>query len=345
MAPLFIDGIVFSLQAHGGITVYFRQLLSRLVRDQVSMTLSLYEPTAQTSPITDSDQIFRRRYRQFERYRPCELPSKVGLFHSTYYRKPEDDRTPSVVTVHDFTYERCSSGPRRWVHSAQKFASIRTAQAVICVSNATRDDLIELVGVTPGQTLHVIHNGVDEVFTPLAAVEPSSRFVLFVGQRAGYKNFDLALRTMAYLPELELLCVGGGPLRSEELACVPEQVRRRIRHTGFVNDDQLNQLYNEAVCLLYPSRYEGFGIPVIEAMRAGCPVLCVECRAVIEVGREALTVAADGDPAEIAKAIQDLMESAHRALKVRAGFAVARDYSWERTYQQTRAIYRSLGLP
>jgi mannosyltransferase len=344
MAPLIVDGIVFSLQSHGGISVYFRQLLFRLARDQIATTLTLYEPMAQSAPIVASGPVIRSRARLLERYRSCELPQGAGLFHSTYYRKPQDSRVPSVVTVHDFTYERCLSGPQRWVHSAQKFSAIRAAQAVICISNTTRDDLLDLVGETPGQTLHVVHNGVDEGFTPLPAAVPKRGFVLFVGQRAGYKNFNLVLRAMVYLPDLELVCVGGGPLRSDELTAVSAQVRHRVRHAGSVADTELNRLYNEAVCLLYPSRYEGFGIPVIEAMRAGCPVLCTECRAVLEVGRNALTVVPENDPIAVAAAVSAIASPERRAHLVLAGLAVAGDYSWERTYQQTCNVYRSLGF-
>ncbi len=347
MAPsyLILDGIVFSLQRHGGISVYVRQLLARLARDRIATTLTLHEPLLQAAPAFDALQLQYQSARWLERYRRCELPHAAAVFHSSYYRRPSVAATPSVVTVHDFTYERCHSGARRWVHSAQKFAAIRAAQTVICISHATRDDLLELVGETPGQALHVIHNGVDEAFAPLPWVAPERAFVLFVGQRGGYKNFDLALRAMAHLPELELICVGGGALRPDELAAVPPAVRRQVQHLGFVTDTELNRLYNQAVCLLYPSRYEGFGIPVIEAMSAGCPVLCIACRAVLEVGRHALSVVSEEDPAAVAAAVVAVADPVRRAAQVHAGLTVARGYSWEHTYQQTRAAYRSLGLP
>jgi mannosyltransferase len=340
-----IDGIIFSLQQHGGISVYVRQLLARLNRDCIATTLTLHEPLKQRVPAFDSLQTRHRPSRWLERYRRSELPHSAALFHSSYYRRPSVAATPSVVTVHDFTYERCLSGMRRRVHSAQKFAAIRAAQAVICISSATRDDLLDLVGETTGQRLFVVHNGVDECFAPLPRVEPVRDFVLFVGQRAGYKNFDLALRAMVHLPGMDLVCVGGGALRPDELAAVPESVRHRVRHRGFVTDPELNDLYNQAVCLLYPSKYEGFGIPVVEAMRAGCPVVCVECRAVLEVGREALTVVPDDDPTAVAAAVISLAAPGRREAQVRAGLTIAREYSWEHTYRKTVAVYRSLGLP
>jgi mannosyltransferase len=171
---------------------------------------------------------------------------------------------------------------------------------------------------------------------------PKQGFVLFVGQRAGYKNFSLALRALDHLPELELLCVGGSPIARDELDAAPEEVRRRVRYMGFVSDTELNHLYNQAVCLLYLSSYEGFGIPVIEAMRAGCPVVSTCCKAVLEVGRHALTVVPGDDPRSVAHAVSMLASGDARAARVRAGLSVASEFSWERTYQATHRIYRAL---
>ena len=227
------------------------------------------------------------------------------------------------------------------MHSAQKIAAVRSAQVVVCVSQTTLDDLNEIVGLRPGQRALVILNGVSQSFQPLAPEAPVRPFVLFVGQRSGYKNFTLALRALAFLPDLELLCVGGGPLEQAELAAVPAALSRRVRHVGYVYDDALNRLYNQAQCLVYPSRYEGFGIPVVEAMRAGCPVVGIECRAVLEVGGDALVVAPD-EPQAFAEAITQTADSSYRAKKIFLGLAKAAEYSWERCYSETRSIYREL---
>ncbi len=202
----------------------------------------------------------------------------------------------TVVTVHDFVYERYMNGPKKWVHVIQKNAAIRAAQAIICVSESTKQDLLHFVGINPDQSIHVIYNGVSDIFQPLDIVLSNSPFILFVGQRGGYKNFNRLLDAMPYLPDYELHCVGGGAFRSDELKGISETVVRRVRHLGFVTDEVLNVLYNRAVCLAYPSSYEGFGIPVIEAMKAGCPVVSVDCKAVLEVGRDALSVVCDDAP-------------------------------------------------
>jgi mannosyltransferase len=265
------------------------------------------------------------------------------VFHSSYYRRPDGGNAPIVVTVHDFVYERYAKGLKRWVHTHQKHAAIRAAQAVICVSEATRQDLIEFVGEIPGQTVHVIHNGVSEVFRPLSLASAPAPYVLYVGERRGYKNFMRVLAAMEFLPDLELHCVGGGDLRAEELAAAPATARHRIRHLGFVTDEALNEYYNRALCLVYPSSYEGFGIPVAEAMRAGCPVVSTRCKAVLEVGGDALTVAADADPRALADAVLCLTNVEYRNQVVSTGFEISRRFSWDRTHEGTLEVYRSLG--
>lgn len=339
-----IDGIIFSLQRHGGISVYFQQLLKHMEKNKFHATLTLEAPVFQnTREYGSFISAEHRPGRLFERYRPCRTSNNTAVFHSSYYRLSSEPSLPTVVTVHDFIYERYQRGPRQWVHTAQKNAAIRAAQAVICISESTKDDLLEFVGETPGQKIHVIHNGVADVFKNLR-LEPSDMpFVLFVGQRAGYKNFCVALAAMEFLPDLELQCVGGGPIRPEELKGIPDSVARRVRHLGFVSDEELNVLYNRALCLVYPSSYEGFGIPVVEAMRAGCPVVSTDCKAVLEVGRDALTVVADADPRAMADSILKTVSS-ERSNLIKKGLAVAQGYSWDATHRQTLEIYRSLGL-
>jgi mannosyltransferase len=346
VAPVCIDGIVFSLQPQGGVSVYFRELLKRLRRDGANATILVDGVLQQAAPAAGpSLHVLRRTARLLERYRRCRLsaPDAAGVFHSSYYRRPENRRLPTVVTVHDFTYERCLAGPRRWLHSMQKFAAIREAQHIICVSQSTMDDLEALVGLRADQRASVILNGVSERFRPSFLQPAMPPFALFVGQRGGYKNFRLALEAMAYLPDLALECVGGGPLRPEELAAAPQAVRTRVHHSGFVDEERLNVLYNQALCLVYPSRYEGFGIPVAEAMTAGCPVVAIDCKAVCEVGGDALTIA-EQSAAGLAEAVERTREHCYRADKVRRGLVRASRFSWEESYRATAAIYRELAI-
>ena len=335
-----LDGIIFSIQKYGGISVYFNQLIKYLGEHDVANIVYLENPLKQK--LNPSSNFVNREARFFERYMDCRLDEKPSVFHSSYYRKPSKSYVPSVVTVHDFIYEKYQSGAKKWVHSLQKFSSIRSAEAIICISESTKNDLLEFVEGVETKKIHVIHNGVSNVFRRLGASTSSRPYVLFVGQRSGYKNFNLILATMTYLPDFELRCVGGGDIRPDELDGLSQSVVDRVRHLGFVLDEQLNDLYNHATCLVYPSSYEGFGIPVIEAMKAGCPVVCVDCKAVLEVGMDALSVVYDGDPKTMANAILNTLSSS-RANLIGRGLAVAQGYSWNITHRQTLDIYRSLG--
>lgn len=344
---LHIDGIIFSLQQHGGITVYFRELLRRF-QPEHETTLTFESPWHQgiDSSFLPCVRCVERPARLLERLRPARV---VGggktVFHSSYYRRPERCSIPTVVTVHDFVYQRFVRGPRGWARSWLMNSAILQAQHIICISEATRQDLLEFVPIRSDQRVSVIHNGVSDVFRLLnvKTAVGNRPYILFIGQRGGYKNFDLALRALSLLPDLELHCVGGGPLRGEELAGHNLATQRRVRHLGFVTDEQLNVLYNSAFCLLYPSSYEGFGIPLLEAMRAGCPVVCIDSKAVVEVGGGALCVSEHAsDPVALAQAVLRLGDDDERQRFRALGFSRGKQFSWDQCFEQTLAVYHSL---
>lgn len=331
-----IDGIVFSLQRNGGISIYFATLLKFLRDQDVDLSLILYGNSSDALDIS-SQNIVPTRF--LERYRDCILRDHPSVFHSSYYRKPSNPKIPSVVTVYDFIYEKSVGGFRRGVHLHQKYASIRSAQSIICISEATKKDLLHYVGLSSGQSIEVIHCGVSSAFHPIRTEIPVMPFVLYVGQRGGYKNFRLALATMEFLPELELHCVGGGNFSREEFIGIPTHIIDRVKHLGALSEEKLNTAYNQATCLIYPSEYEGFGIPVVEAMRAGCPVVSGDCDAVREIGLDALLVAHDYEPRSFANCI-NLASSEARKDLVSRGIQIADKYSWIRSHTKILEIYQ-----
>jgi mannosyltransferase len=342
---LIVDGIVYSLQTHGGISVYFNELLKRLRQNNIDHRAMLFQGASTLA----REQLGPRELastRWAERYRRCRTLESASVFHSSYYRLPSR-KIPTVTTVHDFTYERFVKGPRQWLHSWQKFAAIRGSQAIICVSESTQRDLFHFLPDIHPDRVRVIHNGVSEAFFPLEAtakpLEPWP-YVLFVGARSGYKNFPAVVEALRQRPDLGLVCVGGGPLSPEEVLFLKRALGARFVHRVGVSDQELNALYNGAHTLMYPSAYEGFGIPVLEAMRAGCPVIAVSSSSIPEVAGNAALLVAKADPGLLGNALAQLEQHGQRECLRQAGFKRCGHFSWQRTYEETLAVYDSVGI-
>ncbi len=341
---LIADGIIYSVQRHGGITVYFNELLQRMKAEAAGdCRVVLHQGSAVNVELMPSEYE-TRPLRLAERYRSCPVPAQASLFHSSYYRLP-DRRVPVVTTVHDFIYERFASGPRKWLHSWQKFAAIRASHAVICISESTRRDLLQFLPDIRPERLHVVHNGVSNAFHPLspdAMPKGVARpYVLFVGARSGYKNFIPLVQAMTGQRDLDLVCIGGGVLTPQESELVKRQLGGRFAHHMGVSDAQLNQFYNGAFCLAYPSAYEGFGIPVLEAMRAGCPVVAMNSSSIPEVAGEAAQLLPEGSPEALHAAISRLDQSGQREHYRQLGLQRATLFSWDRTFAETRKVYEA----
>ena len=290
----------------------------------------------------------RRLPLRLSRYLSFPTPNgSRPLCHSSYYRRPQRASAIEVVTVHDFTYEKFRRGPARWLHSWQKGAAIRAAHGIICVSESTRRDLLERYPEVSPNRIRVIYHGAAEDYRPLGPATGDSRpvdlpqgpFVIFVGARDSYKNFRLALEVVAALPDYRLLSVGGGPLRRDEIELAHQVLPGRHMHLASVDNEALNRLYNSAHALLYPSSYEGFGIPVLEAMAAGCPVVAVNASSIPEAAGDAGLLVDEICAESFAQKLVQLEDADLRKASIDKGYVQARRFSWETCYRQTMAFY------
>jgi glycosyltransferase involved in cell wall biosynthesis len=236
----------------------------------------------------------------------------------------------SVVTVHDLSFEREASAMGRWhrvVFRRVVPRAVRRARRVIAVSERTKRDLVELYGV-PESKIAVTPHGVDPAFGPGA--DGPHDYLLYVGAIQERKN---PLAAAAAAAEVGLPLVVAGPEREPALA--RELERRGADVRGYVEKEDLARLYRGAAALVLPSRYEGFGLPVLEAMACGTPVVAADDPAMREVAGEAALYA---QPAELAAAIRQAI--AERDRLVAAGFARAARFSWDETARRTLAVYR-----
>jgi glycosyltransferase involved in cell wall biosynthesis len=363
------DEQVFLLQEYGGISRYICCLARELalmpnMQTQVvaplhfNRNLAALEQVAGTRHLLPrvNTKLFRlvafaskhMAHRSISRFRP-------DILHETYYSF--DDYRPvgakRVLTVYDLIHERYPElFERSHMTTGAKKAAAQRADHVICISESTRRDVIEYCGVAPEKT-SVVYLGVDLEFmqTTKRTAErfgsPRS-FFLYVGARGGYKNFDRFLRAFArsarLKSEFDLVCFGGGPLRSDELQVANKLGLRQgqLTHRGG-GDALLAQLYGEAEALVYPSLYEGFGIPPIEAMAVGCPVITSNTSSLPEVVGDAGEYFDPSDEAAITQAIERVASSSiRRAELVALGLQQYRKFTWEKCARETHEIYRRL---
>lgn len=302
------DNIIYSLQRYGGISVVWNEILSRARADR-------------DLQVTELDYRQQKTLRFMERYRIPDYQSKTpAIFHSSYFRILPQAGVHNVTTVHDLTYHFYRHGLAKAVHLWEEERALRHSEAVICVSENTKRDLLHCYPWLNEEQIHVIYNGVSEVFFPMKSAEKKG-YLLFVGNKAvAYKRHDVAQR-VAELTGLELVTASG------------------------VSLEQLNTYYNEALCLLYPSDYEGFGIPIIEAQKAGCPVIAQNRSSIPEViGANGLMVRHDTTERmaqEMADIVRQIRSRSTQQI-IEDGFANAGRFSWDKTYQQVKQVYENI---
>ena len=286
------------------------------------------------------------------RYLPVTAPhGRKSVFHSSYYRQPIGGGWQTVQTLHDFTYEHYRRGLARWVHSFQKRLALRGAQRVICVSEHTRRDLVRFMPRLSPQKVRVISLGCGETFRPIAAAERkplmlkdlcARRLLLYVGSRMPYKNFDLAVEAVSRVEGCALVVIGGGPLHRGHRILLQRRLPGRYLHLAQLSDEILNTFYNHAHALIYPSTCEGFGLPVVEAMAAGCPVIAADASAIPEVAGNAALLVPRPSAEAYGERIRALEQAPLRRALVERGFQNAKRFSWERCYRDTIAVYQEL---
>jgi glycosyltransferase involved in cell wall biosynthesis len=238
----------------------------------------------------------------------------------------------SVVTVHDLSFEREPElMPRadRLVFKAVVPRSARRADHVIAVSDRTKDDLMELYDV-PEHKISVIPHGVDPAFTP--GTNDAAGYLLFVGAVQRRKDPRAALEAAQ---ELRMPLVVVGPEKEAPLARELRRLGADLR--GYVEKPELAELYREAACLVVPSRYEGFGLPVLEAMASGTPVVAAPDPALVEVAGDAAVYADQGD---LSGAILHALD--RRSELRAAGLLRASQFSWAEAARRTVEVYRRL---
>jgi glycosyltransferase involved in cell wall biosynthesis len=277
--------------------------------------------------------------------------SKPDIVHETWYYKSKNifPDCNTVITVHDMVNEKFPQYFASDNETARlKSQAVKRADHVICVSENTRKDLLELVDIDPDKTSVVYHGfTLSKSVSDLQAVSSSIHrpYLLYVGSREGYKNFFELVRAYASSPilsrEFRLVCFGGGRFTSAEKGYMVKLGLSDFQVQQISGDDQLLAThYKNAAALVYPSKYEGFGIPPLEAMSFNCPVVCSAISSIPEVVGDAGEYFNPDDIGSMQDAICKVVLSPSRGQELMAlGMSRLNYFSWEKCASETLNIY------
>jgi glycosyltransferase involved in cell wall biosynthesis len=315
-------------------------------------------------PVPLSDDWLARLWHRLRLPIPVEaVVGRVDLFYSPdFVLPPTLPRTRTLLTVHDLSFLHY---PDHFVPKLVRYLervvprSVARADRVLADSEATRADLIRLLGVPAGK-VEVLYSGVDPRFRP--DPEPGERerlgarygigdrpYVLSVGTLQPRKNFVRLIRAFARLSPAalrlapSLVIAGGHGWLYEEVLQEAERHRDRVRLLGFVDDADLPALYRNAALFVFPSFYEGFGLPVLEAMACGVPVVCSNASSLPEVAGDAALLVDPRDEQGLATAMERaLTDETLRAGMRTKGLRQAARFTWDRAARQLLSVFEAV---
>ncbi len=355
----------------GRYVAHLAHALDRLLNDDEEMTV-LYRPDAPArQPVCphtwQHTTCLPVPFSPFTLSQQWRIPAllhhlRATRYHSPYYLMPYRPRCSTLLTVYDvipLRYPYYVSWRARFLFRVMKRLAIRTADTIIAISNATAQDMQTFFGVDPTR-LHVIPLAADRRFRPLSPTEQKSartrmglpeRYVLYVGSNKPHKNLTRLVRAWATLrPSDTTLVIAGAwlPTYPEplQLAMHLGLNEQHVRFLGPVDEPDLPALYASALAFVFPSLYEGFGLPVLEAMACGVPVACSNVSSLPEVAGNAALLFDPHDTDAIVAALERLLgDAALRETLAQLGREQAARFSWEATARQTLTLYRSTSSP
>ncbi|MDI9337394.1 MAG: glycosyltransferase family 1 protein [Alphaproteobacteria bacterium] len=354
---IILDNIIFSLQKAGGISNHWSSLIQNIHNDN-SFNPKFIEYNNATQnffrkKINIKQNLIiskNKNFLQFKRY--CNfktISQEKHIFHSSYYRTEKNNAAVNITTVFDFIYEHFRNGLPKRIHSWQKTNAILNSKSIICISQSTKNDLLKFYPNLKSKLIHVIYCDINVEFKPIQLNVPFDKkhhfedfsYAIFVGDhQTSYKNFNIAIEACNLLNK-KLLIVGGGKLNKHEINLLNNSLgSNNYQSILNVSVQDLNQYYNRAYCLLYPSSYEGFGIPVVEAQKAGCPVVATHSASIPEVIGNIVCAVKNPLPQNIAKIMKSLqLNSQFRQETIAMGFEKASMFKTGDEYRNTKDFY------
>ena len=365
---IFYDHQAFTLQKYGGISRYFYQIIKgidKLNDYQLKTDVSLL--ISDNYYISNDNKFNHIRFFQNYSFRGKKRIERIinkcfsiknlymksaDLVHATYYDPyfvKYLGNVPYVITVHDMIHEKFEDMfPRTDRSIEQKKLTIKNANKIIAISENTKKDIIDIYGVSE-EKISVIYHG-NSMRVPFDTTLPNTfpkKYILYVGDRSRYKNFKLFLESVVSIlqdnDDLNLICIGGGEFkRSENIMFNIHEISSKLVQYN-ANDDELAILYTNAAVFVFPSLYEGFGIPILEAFACKCPLVCSNTSSFPEIAKDAAVYFDPNDESSITNAIKKVLEDEELRKKIiEKGTIRLEDFSWERAVVQTLDVYKRI---
>ncbi|RZL48344.1 MAG: glycosyltransferase family 1 protein [Pedobacter sp.] len=363
MPKVLFDHQTFSLQRYGGISRYFANVYNAM-QNGFGVEADISILNSNNYYIRDYDGLLsnslgkwifseeKRGYKwnkQYSKYRISK--NDFDILHPTYYHPYflKKLKKPYVVTVHDMIHEIMpeyfSSGDILPTH---KRLCIQNAAHIIAISHTTKKDLIEVLNV-PHDRISVIHHGYmennDEVIQ--RGETNNGRYMLFVGERTAYKNFSKFAFALSLIcskeKDIKLICAGGGPLQNAE-----QELLNRLNLTDKViqitaSEQELNLLYKNAIAFVFPSLYEGFGLPILEAFKNNCPIIASDTACFREIAEDACAYFDPSNSFDIAEKMELIISNTTlRNELILKGSKQLLKFSMAKCITKTIDVYKSL---
>jgi glycosyltransferase involved in cell wall biosynthesis len=356
------DEQIFEQQKYGGISRYYARLAQNLspnlkVRIVAPFHFNAYLAELPAYLVTGWQLPQFRGFGRIARLLNAGLTPAImkayrpDIVHETYYsnRTPPSSRARKVLTVYDMIHEKFPSDFAADDPTARnKKVAVERADHICCVSQSTRNDLIAIHPSAANKST-VTLLGFDPIQTPpdVDTLIYDRPYLLFVGQRAGYKNFTGLLDAYAASPRLradfDLIAIGGGAFQPTEREALHRHGLTDRVHQFAADDDALHRWYRGASVFVYPSLYEGFGIPPLEAMAAGTPVVAINVSSVPEICGNAAAYAQTSKADALREVVESVAYSNTLAIALReAALNQLAQFSWQKCAEQTTNVYRTL---
>ncbi|HPO49277.1 MAG TPA: glycosyltransferase family 1 protein [Spirochaetota bacterium] len=280
-----------------------------------------------------------------------------NIFHPTFYDPYflKYLRKKFVLTIYDMTPELFPDSFRnnwlyyrlvskRWIDSKKELS--KKSSIVFSISENTKNDIVKLYGIEPSKikTIYLSHSIIIEKNININVPE---KYILYVGARKGYKNFNFLLKVFKKISDrykdISLICLGGGVFDNEENQLIESLNLQKKIFRFNANDNELFYYYNKALCFIYPSLYEGFGIPILESFASSCSVLLSNASCFPEIALDSgLYFDPLNEDSLYENVIRIINDKDLRKNYIERGLKRVKDFSWEKTANETLQVYKSL---